>query len=145
MEGDALVINCWSGPRCVSTSMMRSFAQRSDTYVLDEPLYAHFLRLNPSLHRPYRNLVMESQDSDGDAVVRNTILCPRDRPVLYVKHMAKHRQGIGRELLLQGRHVLLVRSPEAVIRSFSEVLEPTLHETCYTSLLELYSELRSLG
>ena len=53
---DGTSIHCWSGPRCVSTSLMYAFAQRSDTRVLDEPLYAHWLRLTGS-PRPYLDLV----------------------------------------------------------------------------------------
>ena len=33
----------WSGPRNISTALMYSFAQRDDTAVYDEPLYAHYL------------------------------------------------------------------------------------------------------
>ena len=139
------IINCWSGPRCVSTSLMYAFAQRTDTDVLDEPLYAHYLRLNPGVSRPYADLVCQNQNEDGNAVVQSLLLGPRSKPLLYAKHMAKQRAGIDRDLLLRGKHVLLVRNPEAVIRSFSQVLEPTLQETCYTALMEIYSELRSLG
>lgn len=53
---DKYCINCWSVPRCCSTSLMYSFAQRSDTQVLDEPLYANYLRLT-GMPRPYRDLV----------------------------------------------------------------------------------------
>ncbi|PSC69247.1 aminotransferase class IV [Micractinium conductrix] len=141
---DPLSIHCWSGPRCVSTSLMYAWAQRSDTQVLDEPLYAHFLTLTGA-ERPYTQLVLQSQDSDGRRVVQEQLLAPRRKPVLYAKHMAKHRVGLGPELLRRARHVLLVREPAAVIQSFSEVLEPTLTETCYPALLELYSELRVLG
>lgn len=141
---DAGSIHCWSGPRCVSTSLMYAWAQRSDTQVLDEPLYAHFLKLTGA-ERPYTELVLASQDADAGRVVRGQLLGPRDEPLLYAKHMAKHRTGVPRELLRRARHVLLVREPAAVIHSFSEVLEPTLTETCYPALLELYSELRSLG
>jgi hypothetical protein len=59
--------------------------------------------------------------------------------------MAKHALGVKRQLLEPGRHFLLVREPLSVIQSFSEVLEPTLQETCYPALCELYSSLRSLG
>lgn len=65
--------------------------------------------------------------------------------MLYAKHMAKHRIGIERGLMARGAHVLLVREPSAVIQSFGEVLEPTLQETCYPALCEIYSELRSAG
>ena len=65
--------------------------------------------------------------------------------VRYVKQMAKHRVGLGREILQQGCHMLLLRSPQGVIQSFAEVLEPTLHETCFPMLCEIYSELRAAG
>lgn len=122
---------------------MYAWAQRSDTQVLDEPLYAHYLSLTGA-DRPYTELVLAAQDSNGGRVVQ-TMLAPRGKAVLYAKHMAKHKVGIKRELLRRARHVLLVREPAAVIHSFSEVLEPTLTETCYPALLELYSELRSMG
>eukprot|EP00887_Chlorella_sp_A99_P000443 scaffold17.g443.t1 len=127
-------INVWSGPRCVSTSLMYAFGQRDDCQVLDEPLYAYWLRLTGT-PRPYTDLVMAAQDSDGNRVVREQLLGPRDKPLLYAKHMAKQRLGITERAL----------EPQAVIASFSEVLEPTLGETCYPALLELYSELRALG
>lgn len=65
--------------------------------------------------------VLASQDADGGRVVRQQLLGPRDKPLLYAKHMAKHRIGVPRELLRRARHVLLVREPAAVIHSFSEV------------------------
>lgn len=55
-NASGLVINCWSGPRCCSTSLMYSFAQRSDTQVLDEPLYASYLKRS-GVPRPYTELV----------------------------------------------------------------------------------------
>ena len=55
-EQDAICIQSWSGPRCVSTSLMYAFAQRPDCEVVDEPLYAHYLQLTGAL-RPYRDQV----------------------------------------------------------------------------------------
>ncbi|KAI3431784.1 hypothetical protein D9Q98_010538 [Chlorella vulgaris] len=140
---------------------MYSWAQRDDTQVLDEPLYASYLTLTGA-PRPYTDLVLQSQDGNGNRMLRSLMeggavqavavpsphgtrtesVQPR---IVYLKHMAKHRIGIDRELLRKGRHFLLVREPSAVIHSFSEVLEATLQETCYPALLELYSELRSMG
>ena len=40
----------WSGPRNVSTALMYAFAQRPDTAVVDEPLYAHYLRVSGADH-----------------------------------------------------------------------------------------------
>jgi hypothetical protein len=59
---------------------MYSFAQRHDTAVFDEPLYAHYLaNINPAAFRPYREEVLKVQDSNGDAVVRDIILGPAQR------------------------------------------------------------------
>jgi hypothetical protein len=74
-----LRINVWSGPRNVSTALMYSFAQRSDTRVVDEPLYAHYLRVSGAAH-PGREAVLEAQDSDGERVVRERILGPATVP-----------------------------------------------------------------
>ena len=88
------IIHCWSGPRCVSTSLMYSFAQRDDAQVIDEPLYAHYLRSNPTLHRPYRDEVMASQNSDGTAVLKEISVNSNEKKrIVYVKHMANMQQA----------------------------------------------------
>ncbi|GLI67547.1 hypothetical protein VaNZ11_011772 [Volvox africanus] len=148
---DSNCINCWSVPRCCSTSLLYSFAQRSDTTVLDEPLYANYLKLT-CLPRPYREQVLATQNPDGNAVVSEQLLAARghggnggSRPVLYAKHMGKHKIGLGQELFRRAQHVVLVREPYGVLQSFSNVLEPTQQELGYTALLEIMSELRVLG
>ena len=70
-----LRINLWSGPRNVSTALMYSFAQRADTRVVDEPLYAHYLRVSGADH-PGREEVLAALDQDGERVVREVILGP---------------------------------------------------------------------
>ena len=59
----------WSGPRNISTALMYSFAQRSDTRVIDEPLYGHYLRVSGARH-PGREEVLSAMESDGETVVR---------------------------------------------------------------------------
>ncbi|KAG2433280.1 hypothetical protein HXX76_008347 [Chlamydomonas incerta] len=123
---------------------MYSFAQRADTAVLDEPLYASYLTVT-GLPRPYRDLVLAAQPTDGNAVVRDQLLAPRSRPVLYAKHMGKHKLGITGELFKRAQHMILVREPYGVLQSFSAVLEPTQQELGYTALLEIVSEMRVQG
>ncbi|PNH08681.1 Branched-chain-amino-acid aminotransferase-like protein 2 [Tetrabaena socialis] len=123
---------------------MYSFAQRHDTGVLDEPLYAHYLRTT-GLERPYRDQVLAAQDADGNAVVAAQLLGPRPRPLLYAKHMGKHKAGLSNDIFRRAQHVVLVREPYSVLQSFSAVLEPTQQELGYTALLEIVSELRALG
>ena len=67
----------WSGPRNVSTALMYAFAQRSDTHVIDEPLYAHYLHnTDRATAHPGIAAVMASMSTDGERVIREVILGP---------------------------------------------------------------------
>ncbi len=113
--------------------------------VVDEPLYAHYLRVSGA-ERPYRDLVLAAQDNDGERVMCS-LLAPRAgaRPVVYAKHIAKQATQLPPSLLAQGRHVLLIREPEALVRSFARMLPPTLEETGLPALVQLFSTLRAAG
>jgi hypothetical protein len=145
---EPILIHVWSGPRCLSTSLMYSFAQRTDVgRVHDEPLYAAYLNTHPDVVRPpgYREAVLQAQSTDASAVAASILdYSSADKQVFYAKHMAKQRAGAPRALLAAGRHALLVRRPEAVVASFAAVTMPDLHETCLPALVELYSEIRTL-
>ncbi|MEW5319325.1 MAG: hypothetical protein WDW38_010484 [Sanguina aurantia] len=137
----------WSGPRSCSTSLLYAFSQRTDTLVLDEPLYASFLT-QTGLSRPYRDQVLKEQDSNGNEVmrrIRDTEGRPVGRPLLYAKHMSKQRLGLDAAAMENAQHVLLVREPYGVVQSFSKTLTPTHQELGYTALLEIQSELRAAG
>ena len=60
-------IAMWSGPRNLSTALMRSFGNRSDCAVSDEPFYAAYLTLSGVDH-PMREEVLASQPTDWRAV-----------------------------------------------------------------------------
>jgi hypothetical protein len=135
----------WSGPRNVSTALMYSFAQRPDTRVVDEPLYAHYLRVSGANH-PARDEVLRAQDNDGARVVRDVILGACDRPVLFVKQMAHHLVELDRAFLAQTTNVLLVRDPGEMLPSLmQQIPEPTLRDAAYATQTELYDELRRIG
>src|SRR5437867_240859 len=119
MTEPRLRIQVWSGPRNVSTALMYSFAQRADTRVVDEPLYAHYLRVSGAQH-PGREAVLASQEQDGAKVARDVILGPSaagDRPVLFFKQMAHHLVEIDRSFLARCANVLLTREPEEMLLS----------------------------
>ncbi|RZC52404.1 hypothetical protein C5167_020840 [Papaver somniferum] len=78
------VIHSWSAPRSLSTSLMYSFSQRDDIEVLDEPLYAHFLRVTGA-ERPYRDEVLLKMDSDGNRVVEEMIFGPGEKRYRFCK------------------------------------------------------------
>ena len=83
---NAVIIAMWSGPRNISTAMMRSFENREDTFVSDEPFYAHYLKLT-GIDHPMRKEVMETRNSDWDEVSQYlTGTIPQDKSVWYQKH-----------------------------------------------------------
>ena len=110
----------WSGPRNVSTALMYSFAQRDDTRVVDEPLYAHYLRVTGAPH-PGRDEVLAAQDDDAARVIEQVILGPCDRPVLFLKQMAHHLVGVPREFLGRTANAYIsavetLRGPDQTLR-----------------------------
>jgi len=132
-----LRINIWSSPRNISTALMYSWRQRSDSSVVDEPLYAHYLRVT-GLDHPGREAILASQDSDGEAVVRDLMLGPWDKPVVLFKQMAKHLVSLDRGFLNQCTNVLLTRDPREMLLSFSKVVpDATLAETGFTEMVEI--------
>ncbi|HVR30587.1 MAG TPA: sulfotransferase family protein [Thermoanaerobaculia bacterium] len=140
-----LRINLWSGPRNVSTALMYSFAQRSDTRVVDEPLYAHYLRVSGAEH-PGCEEVLASQEQDGERVVREVILGDCDRAVLFAKQMAHHLVALDRSFLARCANVLLTRDPREVLPSLAQNLAtPTLRDTGYAVLTELLDQLDAIG
>lgn len=140
-----LRINLWSSPRNVSTAMMYAWRQRADTMVVDEPLYAHYLRVSGRIH-PGRDEVLASQDNDGRAVVRDVILGDHDRPVVLFKHMAKHLVDLDRDFLAQCRNVLLTRDPWEMLTSFQrQVPDTTLDDTGLVEMVEILDSLERTG
>ncbi len=111
-------IAMWSGPRNISTAMMRSFDSRPDTVVCDEPLYAHYLQVT-GLDHPGRAETLATQDSDWRRVVATLSgPVPGGKQVWYQKHMSHHLlPDIGRDWLDELSHAFLIREPAAMLRS----------------------------
>ena len=132
----------WSGPRNLSTAMMRSFENRADCSVVDEPLYAVYLA-RTGLDHPGRDDVIASQPIDADEVVRALTSDPVPTPVQYQKHMTHHvladlpasaRAGLGALT-----HAFLVRDPERVLTSYAKVRDtPTLDDLGLPQQVELF-------
>jgi len=139
----ALRIAMWSGPRNVSTALMRSFGSRADTLVCDEPLYAHYLA-RTGLPHPLADEIVRRHESDWRAVARwLTGPLPDGKHVFYQKHMAHHLlPEIEREWLAQLTHAFLIRDPEEMLTSLLRVLPaPRLVDTGLPQQLELFEAL----
>ena len=140
-----LRICLWSGPRNVSTALMYAFAQRADTYAVDEPLYGHYLRLSGAAH-PGAETIMAAMDCDANRVIANVILGPYDQPILFLKSMTHHLLGLDWDFLARLANVLLIREPVEMLPSLAQVLrEPTLRDTGFKKQVRLLNYLQELG
>jgi hypothetical protein len=113
-------IAMWSGPRNISTAMMRAFENRPDTSVSDEPFYAAFLA-GSGVDHPMREAVLASHPTDWREVVRDILgPAPGDAPIWYQKHMAHHMLAdFGRGWIANFRNAFLIRDPESVLASYT--------------------------
>ncbi len=118
-----LRIAMWSGPRNISTALMRSWGNRPDTFVRDEPFYAHYLK-ETGLDHPGHDEVIASQPIDWREVVADlTGPVPGGKAIDYQKHMAHHLlPNIGRDWLDRVTNAFLIRHPAEMIVSLAKVL-----------------------
>ncbi len=135
----------WSSPRNISTALMYSFAQRSDTLVIDEPLYAHYLYKTNADH-PGRDEVIESMEKDGETVVRDVILAEYSESVIFMKQMTHHFIELDESFLEKVINVFLIRNPKQLISSLAQVIpEVTMRDTGIKRQYELFHELNGRG
>jgi hypothetical protein len=135
-----LRIAMWSGPRTLSTALLRSFANRPDTVGVDEPFYAHYLE-HTGIQHPGRDEVLASQPTEPCEVIEGLLApLPPGKSVHYQKHMAHHLSPrVPREWLAAVRNVFLLRDPANVITSYTRVVaEATPHDLGAPQLVELF-------
>ena len=122
----------WAGPRNGSTALMYSFAQRSDTRVLDEPLFGHFLSYT-GVSRPSRQDVLQSMPLTRSEALQSIQPEASDQ-ILFLKHMANHLEGLSwKDVHGEGhKHIILTRHPDGVLPSYrAQIDEPTMLDLGY--------------
>jgi hypothetical protein len=137
-------IAMWSGPRNISTALLRSWGNRPDTVVCDEPLYAHYL-LKTGVAHPGADEVIRSQENDWRQVVAwLTGHVPEGKAVFYQKHMTHHLlPEIDRGWLDRVTNAFLIREPREVVTSFVRIAgTPRLEDTGYPQQLEIFEHVR---
>jgi Sulfotransferase domain len=114
-------IAMWSGPRNISTAMMRAFGARADCAVSDEPFYAAYLSAT-GLDHPMREAVIASQPTDWrEVAAAMTGPVPGGKALWYQKHMTHHMlPEFGREWIDDVANAFLIRAPEAVLASYAQ-------------------------
>lgn len=140
------IVAMWSGPRNISTAMMRSWENRSDTVVWDEPLYAAFLE-RTGVEHPGRDVVLESHASEIDYdSVSSRLTDARGSGILYQKHIAHHLlDDMDRSWMDHPAidHCFLIREPREVILSLHRRFpEMVLRDTGLPQQLEIFRRRR---
>lgn len=139
-----LRINCIATPRNISTALMYSFAQRDDTQVIDEPFYAHYLKVSGRDH-PGRDDVLAHYEQDA-RVVQSELLRFDAMPVLYLKNMAHHIRQLPLEWLEPLVNILLIRDPKQLIASLAQVLQkPTMDDIGLDTQHAIFAHLAARG
>jgi Sulfotransferase domain len=137
----------WSGPRNISTAMMRSWENRSDTVVVDEPFYAYFLAYS-GRDDPGRDDIIAAGETDWRAVVAAmTGPVPGEPAVFYQKQMPHH---LTPEMELDWaeklRNALLIREPHEVVASYVKSRSDVVREDIgLVQQVELFDRLRAAG
>ncbi|MBO6739853.1 MAG: hypothetical protein JJ916_08350 [Phycisphaerales bacterium] len=141
-------IAMWSGPRNISTALMRSWGARGDCFVSDEPLYAHYLSVideDKRREHPAYDEVMRSQATDWREVAAQlTGPVPNGKSVWYQKHMAHHlTPGMDWNWIGGLTNCFLIRDPAAMITSFIKVIDnPTPEDLGLPQQVALFDWLR---
>ena len=128
----------WSGPRNVSTALMYSFAQRKDTRVHDEPLYAHYLKnTGAKEYHPGAKEVLADMENDGEKVIE-MMMGEHGKGVVFFKNMTHHLLGLDRSFMKNVTNVMLTRDPVEMLPSFAKVISsPTMADVGYALHIEL--------
>ena len=141
-EPPVLRIAAWSGPRNVSTALMRSFDSRSDTQVCDEPLYAHYLKAT-GLPHPMAEQIQAEHECDLGKVVRwLTESAEGGARVFYQKHMAHHLlDDMPRGWIASLKNIFLIRKPRAMLPSLLKIIPGSgLMDTGLPQQVELFDQ-----
>ena len=131
----------WSGPRTISTALMRSWENRPDTVVVDEPLYGFYLASTGSQH-PGRDEIIQSMPNGWRQVLSELTLAPlpAGKNIYYQKHMTHHLlPEVDRDALAGLSHAFLIRDPRQLLASYAKVRgEPTLADLGLAQQVEIF-------
>lgn len=139
-----VIIAMWSGPRNLSTALMRSFAQRRDTVAWDEPFYAAYLEAT-GLDHPMREEIIADGITDPHEVASRCLKVPAPpKSVFYQKHMTHHMiDGFPLGWAERVTNVFLLRSPERVLASYARKRESVAADDIGFSMQRRLFELTS--
>lgn len=135
----------WSGPRNISTAMMRAWENRSDCHVVDEPFYANFLQ-HTGIDHPMADRILEHHDPDLDNALALVSRVP-DEGVFYQKHISTHMlEHIPLDWMSKVSNVFLIRDPRYMVASYTAKRDDTnASDLGYAHLTALFDKACSLS
>ena len=114
-------IACWSGPRNISTALMRSWSSRNDMFVSDEPFYAYYLKEKKLKHPMYEEIIQSYPNKYNEVIAILTSKIPSNKEHWYQKHMAHHLIDLSKlDWIKNFKNCILIRHPKNVINSYTQ-------------------------
>jgi hypothetical protein len=142
---ESIRIAMWSGPRNISTAMMRAWGNRDDTVVIDEPFYAYYLKVTGITH-PGADEVIAAGEIDWRKIVAHLIgRIANGKRIFFQKQMTHHLlPEIDREWLGAVTNCFLIRDPREVINSYVKKREnPALEDLGFVQQTEIFDFVRT--
>ena len=138
-------IAMWSGPRNISTAMMRAWANRGDTLVIDEPFYAYYLKATGKQHPGAEEVIAAGEIDWRKVVAHLTGPIRNDKRLFFQKHMTHHLlPEVDRQWLDAVTNCFLIRDPREVIASYIRKWEnPTLEDLGYVQQVAIFDFVRT--
>ena len=134
----------WSGPRNISTAMMRSWGNRDDTFVCDEPFYAHYLHATGKNHPGAAEVIAHGETDWRKVAAWLTGDIPDGKRVFFQKHMTHHLlPHISKDWLGQVTNCFLIRHPRDVLLSYTKIVaDPTPEDTGFPQQADIFRWVR---
>ena len=138
-------IAMWSGPRNISTAMMRAWGNRPDTAVIDEPFYAYYLERTGKDH-PVAAEAIAAGETDWRKVVRGLTeeAIPGGKPIFFQKQMTHHLlPEVDHAWVAELTNCFLIRDPREVILSYiKKNPNPALEDLGFVQQREIFEFVR---
>ena len=137
-------IAMWSGPRNISTAMMRSWGNRDDTFVCDEPFYAHYLDVTHLAHPGADEVIAHHECDPARVIAWLTGPIPEGKSIFYQKHMAHHLlPNVDRSWLSNVANCFLIRDPREMLTSLVKITPtPGIEDTGLPQQVEVFDRVR---
>ena len=142
MFSEPLRLAVWSGPRNISTALMRSWNSRPDTFVVDEPFYAHFLQETRVDHPAIDEVIAHHETNWQNVIDMLLAQLPEGKTVFYQKQMNKHiLPHINMDWTKKVTNCFLIREPKEMITSFMKIVpNMTLEEFGLTEQVGMFKK-----